>query len=120
MDCKTNENENCIFCKISNKNIPAKIVYEDDKIIMFNDLNPVTPVHILAIPKTHITSAKHINAENSGLIAHIFEVIAQKSEELGLKDGYRIINNCGESAGQTVMHLHFHILGGKELGWPGV
>lgn len=110
----------CVFCKIANKELPSTAVYEDEKIIIFKDLEPATPVHILAIPKKHIESANEINSSNSQIISHIFEVIAEKSNEFGLKDGYRIVNNCGKDGGQTVPHLHFHILGGKTMGWPPV
>ena len=107
----------CIFCKIANKQIPASLIYEDDKIVIFKDLNPIAPIHYLAIPKEHIKSANEISSENSKLIAYIFEVIAKKSIDFGLEKGYRIINNCGDFGGQTVHHIHFHILGGKNLDW---
>ena len=107
----------CIFCKIARKEIPSTIVYEDDKIVMFKDLNPIAPIHLLAIPKNHISSTNEINSENSKIIAHIFEVIAKESKNLGLSGGYRIINNCGEHGGQTVGHIHFHVVGGKSLAW---
>ena len=105
----------CIFCKIANKEIPSQVVYEDDKVIAFKDLDPQAPVHFLVIPKEHIKSADELNAENCAVIGHIFEVIPQITKELGLENGYRVINNCGEDGGQTVMHLHFHILGGVKL-----
>ena len=108
----------CIFCKIAQKKIPSKILYEDDCMTVFEDIEPVAPVHALAIPKVHIESANNISGENSKVISHIFEVIAKISNSLGLQDGYRIVNNCGKFGGQTVNHLHFHILGGRELGWP--
>lgn len=110
----------CIFCKIANKEIPSKIVYEDDKILMFKDIEPAAPVHILAIPKTHISCTNDITKENGKIVAHIFEKVSELSTKLGLTKGYRIVNNCGEYGGQTVNHLHFHILGGKQLGWPPV
>lgn len=108
----------CIFCKIVNGEIPSTKVYEDDTVIAFNDLSPQAPVHVLVIPKEHITSAADITEENSGVVAHIFEVIAKIAKEKGLDDGYRIVNNCGDSAGQTVKHLHFHLMGGREFTWP--
>ena len=108
----------CIFCKIAKKEIPSKIVYEDEKIVMFKDLNPIAPIHLLAIPKNHISSANQITSQNSQIVAHIFETIAKESENLGFKGGYRIINNCGKLGGQTVGHIHFHIVGGKELSRP--
>ena len=108
---------NCIFCKIAKKEIPSKVLYEDEQIIMFKDLNPIAPIHLLAIPKNHISSANEITTENSQIVAHIFEVIAKESKNLGLEGGYRIINNCGKLGGQTVEHIHFHIVGGKKLSW---
>ena len=106
----------CVFCKIISGEIPSKKVYEDDKIIAINDLNPMAPVHVLFIPKEHICCANAITEENSGIVAHIFTKIPVVAKELGLENGYRVVNNCGEDGGQTVMHLHFHLLGGKKLG----
>lgn len=108
----------CIFCKIVNGEIPSAKVYEDETVYAFNDLSPQAPVHVLVIPKEHITSAADITEENSAVVAHIFEVIAKIAKEKGLDDGYRIVNNCGDSAGQTVKHLHFHLMGGREFTWP--
>lgn len=107
----------CIFCKILKGEIPSSKVYEDDLVFAFNDIEPQAPVHILIIPKNHIASAADITAENSAVVAHIFEVAAKIAKEKGL-DGYRIVNNCGDSAGQTVKHLHFHLMGGRDFGWP--
>lgn len=108
----------CIFCKIINKEIPAKIIYEDDKILIFNDINPEAPVHFLIIPKKHIESAEKIDSENSNIISHIFIKISEITKKLELKNGFRIINNCGTDGGQTVNHIHFHVLGGRKLNWP--
>jgi histidine triad (HIT) family protein len=108
----------CIFCKIVAGEIPSNKVYEDDTVLAFKDLNPTAPVHILIIPKTHIASAADIDESNSAVIAHIFEVAAVIAKEQGLDDGFRIVNNCGELGGQTVKHLHFHLLGGRAFGWP--
>ena len=108
----------CIFCKIAAGEIPSKKLFEDDRVIAFYDLNPQAPVHFLVIPKQHISGADMINAENSGVVAYIFEVIVKLTAELGLKDGFRVVNNCGEDGGQTVGHLHFHVLGGRQLAWP--
>ena len=108
----------CIFCKIANGKIPTTKVYEDETVIAFNDLEPQAPVHILVIPKEHIASMAEITGENSAVVAHIFEVISQIAKEKGLDDGFRVVSNCGESAGQSVKHLHFHLLGGREFGWP--
>ena len=105
----------CLFCKIIAGDIPSTKVYEDDLVYAFRDINPQAPTHILVIPKAHIDSMNGVNAENSAVVAHIFEVIPQIAEAEGLKDGYRVVSNCGKDAGQTVFHLHFHILGGKEL-----
>ena len=105
----------CIFCKIANGEIPSTKVYEDDKILAFKDLNPVAPVHILFIPKCPIENVAGITEENSSVVAHIFETIPKVAKELGLDTGYRVISNCGEEAGQTVFHLHFHLIGGRPL-----
>ena len=107
--------ENCLFCKIAAGIIPSTKVYEDDLILAFRDIAPMAPTHILVIPKAHIPSVDGITAENSAVVAHIFETIPQIAKEEGLVNGYRVISNCGDHAGQTVHHLHFHILGGKQL-----
>ena len=107
--------ENCLFCKIAAGIIPSTKVYEDDSILAFRDIAPMAPTHILVIPKAHIPSVDGITAENSAVVAHIFETIPQIAKEEGLVNGYRVISNCGDHAGQTVHHLHFHILGGKQL-----
>lgn len=108
----------CIFCKIANGEIPSNKAYEDDKVLAFYDLEPQAPVHILIIPKEHITSAMDITPENSAVLAHIFEVAAVIARELKLENGFRIVNNCGEEGGQTVKHLHFHMLAGRSMKWP--
>lgn len=108
----------CLFCKIINGDIPSAKVYEDETVFAFRDIEPQAPVHILIIPKQHIKSAAEITYENSAVVAHIFEVAAKIAEDEGLTDGYRIVNNCGDSAGQTVKHLHFHLMGGREFTWP--
>ena len=105
----------CLFCKIVAGVIPSTKVYEDETVLAFRDIAPMAPTHILVIPKTHISSAADITAENSGVVAHIFEVIAKIAKEEGLEEGFRVVSNCGPHAGQTVHHLHFHILGGKQL-----
>ena len=107
--------ENCLFCKIIKGEIPTNKVYEDDEILAFKDINPKAPVHILVIPKKHISSAKEIKEEDEGLIGKMFTVINKIADEFKLENGYRIVNNCGEDGGQEVMHLHFHLLGGKKL-----
>jgi len=108
----------CIFCKIAAGEIPSKKAYEDKSVVAFYDLEPQAPVHILIIPKEHIASCAEITEENSAVIAHIFEVAAKLGKELGLENGYRIVNNCGADGGQTVHHLHFHLMGGRQFGWP--
>lgn len=105
----------CLFCKIAAGQIPSTKVYEDESILAFRDIAPQAPTHILVIPKCHIASVAEITTENAPLIAHIFAVIPQIARQEGLETGYRIVSNCGKDAGQTVNHLHFHILGGKEL-----
>ena len=106
---------NCLFCKIVAGEIPSTKVYEDDTVLAFRDIAPQAPTHILVIPKCHIRSVAEITAENSAVVAHIFEVIAGVAKAEGLENGYRVVSNCGEHAGQTVHHLHFHILGGRQL-----
>ena len=106
---------NCLFCKIVAGDIPSTKVYEDDKILAFRDIAPQAPTHILVVPKMHIADCNGVNADNSAVVAHIFTVIPQIAREEGLENGYRVVSNCGEDAGQTVQHLHFHILGGKKL-----
>ena len=105
----------CIFCKIAAGEIPSTKVYEDELVYAFRDIAPMAPTHILVIPKAHIASVNEITAENSGLVSHIFEVIPQIAKAENLTGGYRVVSNCGADAGQTVHHLHFHILGGKTL-----
>ncbi|WP_313346345.1 histidine triad nucleotide-binding protein [Sedimentibacter sp.] len=106
----------CIFCLIAEKQIPSQCVYENDNVIAFKDLNPQAPVHILVIPKRHITSMNDINTENSNVIAEIFEIINKIAESEGIKEsGYRVISNCGDDGCQSVKHLHFHLLGGRKL-----
>ncbi len=109
----------CIFCKIANGEIPTKYVYQDDKVAAFNDLNPQAPVHILIVPKQHISSALELNDENSDVVGHIFKVASKIARDMGFDEkGFRLVNNCGEDGGQTVNHMHFHLLAGRNLGWP--
>ncbi len=107
----------CLFCKIVAGEIPSKKVYEDEIVYVFEDIAPIAPVHYLLIPKTHISGVSEITAENSAVVAHIFEVASKIAKEQNLSDGFRVITNCGDDAGQTVKHLHFHLLAGKKLGW---
>lgn len=108
----------CLFCKIINGEISSSKVYEDDTVFAFRDIEPQAPTHILIIPKQHIKSAAEIDESNSAVISHIFEVAAKIAKQEGLDDGFRIVNNCGDIAGQTVKHLHFHLMGGREFTWP--
>ena len=105
----------CVFCKIINGEIPSTKVYEDENMIVINDLNPRAPIHMLFIPKAHIPSAAKIDASNSHLVAAIFERIAKIAEEQGFAGGYRVITNIGKGGGQSVEHLHFHVLAGRVL-----
>ena len=105
----------CLFCKIANGDIPSTKVYEDDRILAFRDIAPQAPTHILVIPKAHSPSMDGIDTENSAVVAHIFSVIPKIAAAENLTGGYRVVSNCGPDAGQTVFHLHFHILGGKPL-----
>lgn len=111
--------KDCLFCKITAGEIPSTKVYEDDAVYAFNDIAPQAPVHIIIVPKTHISSTNEITAENSAVIAKIYEAAAKIAKDLGFaENGYRIINNCGEDGGQTVGHIHFHLLAGRNLQWP--
>ena len=111
--------EGCLFCKIVAGEIPSTKVFEDNEILAFRDIDPQAPQHIVIVPKTHIASANEITAENSHLVAKVFEAAAKIAKEQGFSEnGYRIVNNCGEDGGQTVGHIHFHLLAGRNLGWP--
>lgn len=105
----------CLFCKIIAGDIPSAKVYEDELVYAFRDIAPQAPTHILVVPKVHIADCNDVTAGNSAVVAHIFEVIPAIAKAEGLENGYRVVSNCGEDAGQTVQHLHFHILGGKKL-----
>lgn len=109
--------DDCIFCKIANKEITSTIVYEDDMVIAFNDLNPVAPVHILVVPKKHMTDILNVEKEDMKYIEAVVEAIQKITKEKGIAEsGFRVVNNCGENGGQTVKHIHFHIIGGEKLG----
>ena len=108
--------ENCIFCKIAAGQIPSNKVYEDEKIVAFKDLNPQAPVHVLVVPKAHFATLAEMDEEGAELVKHALQTIPRIAAELGLSGGYRLIVNQGEDAGQTVHHLHIHLLGGKPLG----
>ena len=107
----------CLFCKIIAGEIPSKKVYEDDLCYAFYDIDPQAPVHFLVIPKEHIQSVSAVNAENEAVVGHVFGVIAKLAKELGL-ESYRVVSNIGEQAGQSVLHLHFHVLSGRDMTWP--
>ena len=106
----------CLFCKIIAGEIPCTKVYEDEYVFAFRDINPMAPVHVLVMPKEHICCADMIDETNSALVGKVFEAIAKIAKAEGLTNGYRVVNNCGEDGGQTVKHIHFHLLGGKTLG----
>lgn len=107
--------KDCLFCKIIAGEIPSTKVYEDEYVYAFRDINPQAPVHVLVVPKEHIPSAAHVDETNSHWVAKCYEAVAKIAKAEGLDKGYRVVNNCGEDGGQTVMHLHFHILGGVKL-----
>ena len=107
----------CLFCKSIAGEIPSTKVYEDEYCYAFKDINPIAPIHWLFIPKTHISGASAVTAENAEIVGKIFTAIAKVTAEAGITSGFRVITNCGEDAGQTVPHLHFHVLAGQPMGW---
>ena len=107
----------CLFCKLIDGEIPTTKVYEDEQCLAFLDIAPLAPTHFLVVPKQHFASAAEVTEENAAVVAHIFAVAAKLAKEAGLDKGFRIVTNCGDDAGQTVHHLHFHLLGGKQMGW---
>lgn len=109
--------DHCLFCKIVAGDIPSNKVYEDEGVLAFYDIDPQAPVHFLVIPKEHIPSCGAVTGENSAVVAHCFEVISAVTKELGITD-FRVVSNCGQQAGQTVPHLHFHVLAGRDMTWP--
>ena len=108
----------CLFCRIIAGEIPSSKVYEDETVYAFRDIDPKAPVHFLVLPKEHIASAAEISPEIAGIVAHIFEVIAQIAARDGFSQGYRVVTNVGEQGGQSVAHLHFHVLAGRDMSWP--
>ena len=108
----------CLFCKIAAGDIPSTKIYEDEWVYAFADIDPHAPFHAIVIPKEHIASAAEITAENSGLIAKVFEAVAKIAEQENLEKGFRVVNNCGSDGGQTVGHIHFHLLARRNLQWP--
>jgi histidine triad (HIT) family protein len=112
-------NDDCLFCRIVAMEIPAEIVYEDDTVMAFRDISPKAPVHILLIPREHITSAASLTDKNGPMLGRLFSVAAELARDEGIaKSGYRMTTNSGAGAGQSVMHLHFHLMGGRQMGWP--
>lgn len=112
-----NYDENCLFCKIIKGDVPSNKVYEDNFCYAFHDIAPQAPVHFLVIPKVHMASVSEVTHHNSAVVAHIFEVIAKLTKEMGI-ESYRVVSNIGEQAGQSVLHLHFHVLSGRDMTWP--
>lgn len=111
--------KDCLFCKIASGDIPSNKAYEDDQVLVFHDISPVAPVHVLIVPKKHIGSLNETGEADAALLSHVFKVAVQVASDLGIAEaGYRIVNNCGKDGGQTVAHLHFHLLGGRDLDWP--
>jgi len=111
--------ENCLFCKIAAGQIPSKIVYQDQDVVAFEDINPQAPHHVLVIPRRHIPSMSDLTLEDGPLLAHLFMTAAKLARDMGIAEsGYRFLTNIGPNAGQSIFHLHFHLLGGRRLGWP--
>jgi len=109
----------CLFCKIAAGDIPATIRYQDDHLVVFEDINPQAPTHLLLIPRKHIATTLDLTAEDNALVGHIFQIATKIATELGFaEEGFRIVNNCNQAGGQTVWHLHFHLLGQRQLTWP--
>jgi len=109
----------CLFCKISSGEMDTDFVYEDDRVVVFEDINPQAPVHLLIVPKKHIADLNHLETSENDLIGHVYQVAKKMAAENEIADsGYRLVSNCGDEGGQTVYHIHFHLLGGRELQWP--
>ena len=110
--------EDCLFCRIIAGDIPSSKVYEDEAVYAFRDIDPKAPTHFLVLPKAHIASAADVTSENAAVVAHIFEVIAALAREQGFSEGFRVVSNVGKQGGQSVPHLHFHVLAGRDMSWP--
>jgi histidine triad (HIT) family protein len=108
----------CLFCKIAAKELDSEIVFESDHIVAFKDINPAAPVHVLVIPKEHIASVQDLSSQHASLLGEVFEAIGKIATEQGVDTGYRIVSNVGRAAGQSVFHVHFHLIGGREMAWP--
>jgi len=111
--------ESCLFCRIVNRELPSKIAHEDDRVVAFHDISPQAPVHVLIVPRKHIATLNDVTAEDTELIAHMFSIARKLAEQLGVaQKGYRTVFNVNAEAGQTVFHLHLHVIGGRRLSWP--
>lgn len=111
--------DNCIFCKIVRGDIPATMVYQDERVVAFRDINPGAPTHVLIIPREHIGSAAEVDASKAALAGYLIQIAAQIAKQENLvESGYRLVTNIGADAGQSVPHLHFHLLGGRQMAWP--
>jgi histidine triad (HIT) family protein len=111
--------DNCIFCKIIAGDIPAKLVYEDELMVVIEDINPQAPHHFLIVPRKHIRTTLDLTTADNELIGHVFQVAGKVAHDVGFADdGFRVVHNCNEGAGQTVWHIHFHLLGGRDMSWP--
>ncbi|CCO07880.1 histidine triad nucleotide-binding protein [Desulforamulus hydrothermalis] len=110
--------QDCLFCKIVAGEIPSQVVYQDEKVYAFKDIAPVAPVHVLIVPKKHISSLEDLGPEDADIMGHIVLTAAKLARELGLARGYRVVANCQEEGGQTVYHVHFHLIGGRSMQWP--
>lgn len=110
--------QDCLFCRIARKELGSDIVYESDDVVAFRDINPAAPTHVLVIPRTHITSAAELGRAHAGLLGEMFETIAKIASDEGLERGFRVVTNVGPEAGQSVAHLHLHLIGGRAMSWP--
>jgi len=111
--------DDCIFCRIVDGDIPAQVVHQDDRALVFRDVNPQAPTHLLVIPRRHVVSVDHLSPDDEALAGHLLLTAGTAARSLGLEeDGYRVVTNIGRDGGQTVSHLHLHVLGGRSLGWP--
>lgn len=109
----------CLFCKIAAGEIPANLRYEDEHLIVFDDIDPQAPYHMLIVPREHIRTTLNLNVEHNMLLSQVFKVAAQLAKELGFAEqGFRVVNNCNDAGGQSVWHIHFHLLGGRQMKWP--
>jgi histidine triad (HIT) family protein len=115
---RADEGSECLFCKIASKELDSEMVYESTDVVAFKDINPAAPVHLLVVPRQHISSAHELGSQHGALLGEVFEVIAQLARDNSIEGGHRIVTNVGADAGQSVHHIHFHLLGGRSLGWP--